>query len=1546
MALETIKIAELPFATQVVGDDYFVVEQPDKTKKATISQVISDLDLTDKSSLTGPGGAAIIGTEDGEGVQQSLDTDRGNTKELWRRALYDLGLTLADGSFEEGAVLTYTTDAIWHMAGSQCYTWAGTFPKTVPAKSTPSSTGGVSAASWVAVEGLSLLEEVTEIKNETIEAKDEAENARDEAQAYVLQASELGNLYPSTTAGIAATTDGQYFQVPQGSGNSVAFRVYKNNGGVAQEVAAVPGVGSIQGTIRMFPTIEAAQAEVVAGNILEGQLAFVRSSDDGLLADEYINNSGQLILTGIKIPADGFVKESVNKLLSPVRMRLSDENDIYTNGRLRDLDPQISDYIIPLDYIRQYGSEIVYSKNHDSDSVFKLDSLSLAGAARLSIFKIQDSIGVAANIPLLEGEEILGATKKTNYIDLVFDPLAFYDMGINTDTGFTIVRIDVALGGSLPSDTTRIIRDRSGRFAAYTPDTIYGGTTEGVTYSASVKGLLLKLSNKTITDAGFTLTTEGVIAYIKEELAGFVFQQQTADTLTLPFVNLFRVAAGTVTVTSTGVADSDRTVMCVGTFFANKVSGNTKTKAELSVENLSKELTTVVSDSEKTKLRNLALEKDGFTVNIANTGTVGNPVALTVNTVAESRFILDKFSLANVARRTILRMNDSLGTAHELIFLEGEYTNGVIKYSPYTDFVFEPREFYNVISDETTGYTSMDIAITLPSGLPNDTSRIIRDRAGVFGAYTPVTIKSGKGVTYNAANNRLILNIPSIEITQAGYDLSQKGIISYVVDHLSGYRFSQLGADISTYAFCNIFELAEGPIYISTDGGVEADKVVTMSGRLFSKSRGSGINTLYKRLSCPVVNNLEVATGTRPVYIKCTFSPGEVISDDCLIVKDSTGKVYPSQWDPEWDFNPRRNASIGYWADGSLRCGSVIIFDDIPANSRKDYVVEAHPTPRVHNKYARTTRETQTSLLVTADDGTQVRFDSVVGWLPYKLTRDGNTYTSICQHLLITRLSGGASSTFSCGYADAKYRILSDGPLFTEIETSFKNLVQAAYPTVDKQYLEMKYRTKVFKNGYIKVDAQHRLPMDLPENILYGSECRIQMDSTATKTIRAGYNSIWTDNSVKRSISLRYANGDVRRDDGEVNTLAQRPSVININTTSSYTRADVGWAQFSSSILGAPKDWAWTMGFSINMNEPESDNVVLSNLEHNPVTGFASAVSLYPRIRTATIMPKLANLISGIVSWSDLDASTTDTADGAFNTIAGSLVRHLYSGQGTFDAEYEKFDAWATKMYGGIANIHMGSAAEYKGLQFASRLVLPQLNWFYQVALKKGDTAKVEELKVAIANMASDCHNAFGGVGKANSNFYAASHRAWGLAVMAGLDPDGTYAADMDMVDGQFSSSSYFEGVTNIITDNPGENVGGMRYLHYQMYAYNNYLLGCKAAGREPVIDMKTYMLNAISAYGGLCEIDYCVAESRRGNPTTVAFMLYPLLHSGDVSCIDAADRLLKAFEEYGGSNTLGQIKLWDLNFLSVITTSFSEYTFACNILADTWMQWWLDNNS
>lgn len=79
-----------------------------------------------------------------------------NTRELWRRTCAEAGLTLVDGSFEEGATAGSKTDAVWSIAGGQCYTWGGALPKDVPAKSTPVTSGGITEDTWEPVT-LSLL---------------------------------------------------------------------------------------------------------------------------------------------------------------------------------------------------------------------------------------------------------------------------------------------------------------------------------------------------------------------------------------------------------------------------------------------------------------------------------------------------------------------------------------------------------------------------------------------------------------------------------------------------------------------------------------------------------------------------------------------------------------------------------------------------------------------------------------------------------------------------------------------------------------------------------------------------------------------------------------------------------------------------------------------------------------------------------------------------------------------------------------------------------------------------------------------------------------------------------------------------------------------------------------------------------------------------------------------------------------------------------------------------------------------------------------------
>lgn len=79
------------------------------------------------------------------------NTSKDNDREQWRRSLAEAGLTLVAGSFEEGATANSKTDAVWYIAGGQCYTWDAAGTKTVPAKSTPESAGGEGAGKWESV---------------------------------------------------------------------------------------------------------------------------------------------------------------------------------------------------------------------------------------------------------------------------------------------------------------------------------------------------------------------------------------------------------------------------------------------------------------------------------------------------------------------------------------------------------------------------------------------------------------------------------------------------------------------------------------------------------------------------------------------------------------------------------------------------------------------------------------------------------------------------------------------------------------------------------------------------------------------------------------------------------------------------------------------------------------------------------------------------------------------------------------------------------------------------------------------------------------------------------------------------------------------------------------------------------------------------------------------------------------------------------------------------------------------------------------------------
>ncbi|HHT7403828.1 TPA: hypothetical protein ACT19U_005324, partial [Raoultella ornithinolytica] len=117
--------------------------------------------------------------------------------------------------------------------------------------------------------------------------------------------------FSDTTAGLAGTTNGQYFRVPQGEGDELAFIYYRNNAGIAQIVATTAS-GEIAKLVRASSD----------GNLV------VISDIDGV-ATEVKDDFGGVNIPGIPAPVQDILQQ-VKKNASPYLNTLTDaENAAY-----------------------------------------------------------------------------------------------------------------------------------------------------------------------------------------------------------------------------------------------------------------------------------------------------------------------------------------------------------------------------------------------------------------------------------------------------------------------------------------------------------------------------------------------------------------------------------------------------------------------------------------------------------------------------------------------------------------------------------------------------------------------------------------------------------------------------------------------------------------------------------------------------------------------------------------------------------------------------------------------------------------------------------------------------------------------------------------------------------------------------------------------------------------------------------------------------------------------------------------------------------------
>ena len=172
------------------------------------------------------------------------------TREALRRSYAEAGYNLVAGSFEAGGTVTTATDVLLFESGGKAYSWGGTLSKTVPAGSTPSSSGGVGSTAW-SDRSIKIIR--TELDIKTLKTFGATGGSDDSAAfsasanhpIFVSNGSWTGNSGSRSVVGMSGYTNTILNQINT-SGNFLSFRPTTSGGTISDlTVVANKPLGSV-----------------------------------------------------------------------------------------------------------------------------------------------------------------------------------------------------------------------------------------------------------------------------------------------------------------------------------------------------------------------------------------------------------------------------------------------------------------------------------------------------------------------------------------------------------------------------------------------------------------------------------------------------------------------------------------------------------------------------------------------------------------------------------------------------------------------------------------------------------------------------------------------------------------------------------------------------------------------------------------------------------------------------------------------------------------------------------------------------------------------------------------------------------------------------------------------------------------------------------------------------------------------------------------------------------------------------------------------------
>ncbi len=1294
---------------------------------------------------------------------------------------------------------------------------------------------------------------------------------------------------------------------------------------------------------KQYKDLPSAQADIA--NIPVDSTTYVRSQDGSALAVEYMNVAGTLTATGRKMPSQEALDQLIASLSNSVEL-------IYTLAKMT-----LTESLI----VTTAGS---YTLTDIAIGIMRSATLPAGGNVSVSL-QLATAGNTIFSTLFFPGDSLANGELTTRYKSLAFSNMTVSNVILETHVVRAALSPGVIDGVAATAQYTAFDPDHD--FVSVRADE--GSTTalRGVVLHSSGTYLQVTIPRSELSAAGYPETAAGVQAFMRAKWPNKVFYYASTVTQQLRLDSIFSLAAGALTITGTGIV-FDFPVMNAGEMdsFPAELHNNAVAAAVAADLGSGGRYSRLVYDGPLLGVPGYSAKKRLVVIDtIQSTSADDNQYAPRIVDLAFS------VNGQRVARR-IVPANQSLlqngilqgfSEAHRLSELKGveiRYTDGVSVTSTswfpgavmvIAKFIRKDGAVWALTNTGVPGCVDMAGHFSYVTG--NESALLRNDIVTSLGGY------KGSGC--------LQFSVPVALLDAAGVSLfNPAGIYNYLsglsLNSVFTYRTAswQMTRDLQDIMALRVPAGALNIDHLNSSG--DRNGIIL---RIYEEDAVTGADVGdYIRVTGDVKNATTQDYLNYPVELKVRFPAGKVPSQECLVLTDENGLEYDCQFSGTEHPNPRQRSQPGFHPDGSLAAGSVFALASVPAGATRFFELKAYTTARKSYDESPLLAVPSATLRTVKLDGYTLTFTNsgVVAagaWALASITDPSGTVHNITLNAYLSGSTWASGAYQEAGFQGASsIRLINTGPVFVEIEVVSWNL---PIDNVPSQAIRAVMRYRLFRNGKLQIRLVSSMEVALPVSTLSGVIARLTFGDGAYSYDPQAASVIFTDptSGDKWAVTAVRANGDVHRDGQTYGPT--RPTMLEVrNPSSSSVRLYAGWkylTQDHNSFITWPvnKGWTWTSEFWFDMRSPSATaRDVFSRVLNRPV-GFLGQSS-YPSTQVRRALREIELHLDGAMDWwysgdaLQWEGGPGNTRTFKYAPVTYEIVRYLKDGLGTLEGIYTQLEM-VVKSFGVPVLANIGASYLNGGhlLQFASRISVPVLHWLYKVAVLKGNTTVRDKTAAAIKSFADAIviyYNANGGVGlqgsvagKGNSNSNATGLRIIALGIMSGQDGTGAYLATYNGIQSLLMQSSGFMYAQNILKEGASDVLPANWWVHYQVFAYNNYLLGCTAAGRESAFDMDNFILMSSSALGGFDEIDYCASESRRGSFNTITFAAYPMMISGRPSMMNALMASLKLFSsEYGPQSGLPKRYFGFDGYQAGSTVATTDIPFCATTFSDVWL--------